>query len=220
MIRQLYRGHGGSCLITPASRSLTILPNQNSAMCESSITLAAIAQRVELVRRSQTSILTPRELVSSRFLGELIQARNRLQTLENIGIAVGGGCRNRTDDRSFAVTATRFRGFQRVRRCSIDAAKAQDVTQKRNAVKQAETCANTEEQVYPRGVSRQFSQSGHDRNSSPKILARRGTDCCRLAWLRQKFVNRSLEMSQRRTGILTIRKCSGNAPRALTPIHC
>jgi hypothetical protein len=121
---------------------------------------------------------------------------------------VGGGCRNRTDDRSFAVAATRFWAFQSVRRCSIDTARAQDLTQKRNTVKHAETRANTEEQVYPRGVSRRIRNSGScsHRRSQENVpdwhgLSSAGTD----AWpktlsLRQFGAHEFLHSSGTRIG--------------------
>ena len=47
VIRQLCRGHGGSCLIAPALRSLTTLPNRNGVLRHSSTAPVALVWLVE-----------------------------------------------------------------------------------------------------------------------------------------------------------------------------
>jgi len=74
--------------------------------------------------------------------------------LMDTAIEDGGGYRNRTDDKSFAVFHTCCRMFPGVRRCSITGSSGFTMTKKWNTVKCRKTPTNTEEQVYPRGVSR------------------------------------------------------------------
>ena len=47
MLRPSHPDHGGSCLVTPALRSLTTLPNRNGVLCQSSIVPVALVRLVK-----------------------------------------------------------------------------------------------------------------------------------------------------------------------------
>ena len=92
---------------------------------------------------------------------------------------VGGGCRNRIDDRSFAVTDMGFRVFQRVRPCFICGL----------PYLRLHEIWNTEERVYPDG----FPKSEVIHTGAHKQMSQIGTGCRRLARMRSggKVVNGS-----------------------------